>query len=223
MTQKYNQIVVLVHPLWDLLQKSLVITGNYNKPRSDLTISELKERDAFDFQLKHSLQAYGEEIIKHSKDPNTFFIMYLPESISLSQTKSDAARDRLLKRFSVFCKKQFKGRNIITFSPNFEIDFPESLKKRLNRELRLIVFGEYGNACVNGATAVLKKSLKKSNHEVYSKIVSEKTLFWEYNPLLKKGKLNLRVEPINTRRELDLYRTEKREKGKLPLRSKKLV
>lgn len=220
MTEKYTEILVLVHPVWDLLQKLHVIDEHYRKPRTELSQEQLKERERFDFQLKHTLQAYGEEILKRSKNPNTFFIMYFPKSRNLSESESLIARDKLIKRFVSFCEEKFKGRNIISSSSNFEIDFPRSLKTKFNKELKLVLFGEYGTACVNGANAVLKKYLERNNHEVNSRIITEKTLFWEHDPLLKKGKLNLRVEPLNTYRELKIYRQEKREKGKLPIKPK---
>lgn len=220
MTEKYNEIVVLVHPLWDLLKKQPVTDGYYNKPKSELSKRELKERELFDFQLKHTLQAYGEEILKHSKNPNTFFIMYLPKTAQLLDSETLIAREKILKKFVSFCEENFKGRNIISSSSNFEIDLPRSLKKNFNKELKLVLFGEYGTACVNGANAVLKEYFERNNHEVNSRIITDKTLFWVHDPLLKKGKLNLRVEPFNTYRELKLYRQEKREKGKLPIKPK---
>ncbi|MFA5746113.1 MAG: hypothetical protein WCX82_03970 [archaeon] len=247
MNPKYNEVVVLVHPLYDLLKsdfakRALKFKLNKSLPK-EYSIEYLilhNEAKAFNYQLKHTLQAYGEEIKKYVNKPKTLVVMYPPHPSNLEtyfkeqdsgDTREDLARrkkqfEALAGKFVNFSKTQLKERFVIdNISKASDIPrFPDTLVSNLDKNISLKLFGEYGDYCVIRWKTNLAADLEKKGFNVKSEIISEKTLYREESVLRRKGKLDLRVLPLSHGRlSTRTYRQDKREKGKLPLKPKKWV
>lgn len=242
MVQKYNEIIVLVHPLYDLINSEYVKSGEFLLTKDEILESrgryKMEDREKFNYQLKQSLQAYGEEIIKQAKNKNAFLILYVPKHTLIyaeyqryRERQASKLPKKLLKRFIDFCKTQFKGRCVISYKDTSKLDQPSSYKinlpKRFEKKLSLKFFGEYGDQCIDCARKFLSYDLKNKGHDIDYKLINDKCLYARsYIPKHEKqGKLNMRVESTVGAgySGLKAYREDKRKNGKLPPRPKKSI
>jgi hypothetical protein len=161
MDKKYNKIVMLVHPFFDLLLVKLAHFNDHDtRPDVDIPKSVSKP-------LAKLFREYGKAIIEHSKDPNVKFLLILPVDFS---PKRDIY-SKIVERFVKFAKEKFKDRIVVTdfdFYLKFERGiFPhKKFLKDLAKKLEIEVFGEYGDNCVKAWKSSLKTYLEHFKFEV---------------------------------------------------------
>lgn len=175
----YNNVVMLVHPLHDLLYFKMKIHEDLRK-NPDITEQELfriiNER-LKDPKIKHNynqtIKEYKEQIQKYKNTPNTLVVLYF-STANFGMHK--AAVDYLIKDFLKFSNATLKGRLITSYRKDTEdllLDLPI---KNLSSNIKLFAFGEYKDICVTNWLNKLALRLEETNHRTRSKIISSKTI-----------------------------------------------
>ncbi len=175
MTEKYENIVMLVHPLYDLLFNHM----NYLTKNGEITIDELNKavkkilnNPRVKHQLVTTIAEYKQEILKYKADPLTLVIIYLP---TVKETTLDYIFNNISKDFIPNFKKIFKERLVVSNRFVIDEDLSKIPLKKLSRNLKLIAFGEYKNICVTDYLNNLASQLEERGFKTRSKILSRKS------------------------------------------------
>lgn len=237
--QKYNEIVLLVHPLYDVFFKSDVKHLNYeiidqlNNPKN-------KDRKKKIEQIKKTLAIYGRELKKYEKKPNTLFVLINPsllreadilnnkyKNVDLGKVHSLVEKifveyKKKIHRFNLFGFKTLKNRFQTTnFDPEYgKKEFlPRSVLKNIDKEVSIVSFGEYigrknKNGCVNVWTKFAINHLKKEKINVSKKkLVDYNSLVLEL--LKSKNSMYPRVVSGSERRKFfGKHRKQRQKFGK---------
>lgn len=225
---KYNEIVLLVHPLHNVLYE---FVEKYDNPENPLSpeelIIKLKKDKRFNVQIKKSLAAYGKKLLEYKDKPNAVLIL-----IEILPTKplrhtNEWIYKVMLDRFTKFGKKHLNERFIITANnPIFdEIDsrlkeriVPKSILKRLEPKISVSSFGEYADKtnCVRTWTSYLLSELRKKKISIDKvDIIKEISLFRSFE---SGPNLNDRLDFGHSRRVAQ----NKKKKAKLMQRKLRL-
>jgi len=160
MSEKYSQMVILVHPLYDLRSK----------------LGERKiSKNGFKQQYKKSLAEYGKVLLNYKNAPKTLFVMVIPA------TRKEFYNEHL-ERFEKFAKKVLGDRFVKTdFAPyGSQLKFlPQNMYTKLNSEINILTYGEYAERCVKiWGEGYIPSNLKSHNIEVASvKILEESSVY----------------------------------------------
>jgi len=219
---KYNEMVVLVHPLYDLL---MVKSGVPKEIRTDheLTDAEvinklteqylnnLLKNEKNRFQLKHTLQAYGEEILKYKNKPETIVVIFLP--VSPHSKVMNSLFNAIGGRFIQFCKDTLENRLFI--EKNLNTFYSRKIIKKLNKNLTLRTFGEYKDICVKEYTESLETYLigydiNVKTKKIYEKALEKGQIHWNSTKSKESMSLDNRVIYKTGRAENKIARLEKR-------------
>jgi len=201
MEQKFNEIVLLVHPLYDLLCLKIRI-HEHIRENPEITPEEIREiirKKLKNAKIKHNynqtLKEYKEQIQKYKNKPNTLVILYF-STINYGMHK--VAIDYLIQDFVTFCNKTLKGRFIISYRRNTAdllLDLPI---KKLSNHIKLFSFGEYRDVCVTDWLNKMTTRLEETNHSTRSKILKNKCIVGKSN---KKGlDFNVNFRKVKRRR-----------------------
>jgi len=173
MPGKYENIVMLVHPLYDLIYNDINDLLSERKATSlNLFIKEALKDPKIKHQLVTTITEYRKELLKYQKDPATLLLIYLP---TVKNTDLDFIFKRVSRELIVDLKKIFKERLII--STRFSVDNPisEIPLKNLSKKVQLKAFGEYKNICVTDYLNNLASQLEERGFKTRSKILSRKS------------------------------------------------
>jgi len=173
MPGKYENIVMLVHPLYDLIYNDINDLLSERKATSlNLFIKEALKDPKIKHQLVTTITEYRKELLKYQKDPATLLLIYLP---TVKNTDLDFIFKRVSRELIVDLKKIFKERLII--STRFSVDNPisEIPLKTLSKKVQLKAFGEYKNICVTDYLNNLASQLEERGFKTRSKILSRKS------------------------------------------------
>jgi len=193
-TQKYNEIVMLVHPLYDEFRIGYFdfkLIANGNKSYDDLSPSKQEryklQKARFEARIKIKLGIYGETLLKYKNKPNTVILMFEPHQRGWGSFGIEELYDKYMVKFKEFCKKNFNQRFVISiyddnkinptnlFSENKIID--KKYMGNLSKEINLVAFGEYSNLCVFAWANKVKDKLESERYIVASKkILFDKSL-----------------------------------------------
>jgi len=193
--QKYNEIVMLVHPLYDVF-----FTHEFNYILRKTTIKDnrlvfdksllKKDVDLFKKQISVSLAVYRKTIKERDKG-NNFFIL---NELCVDKTFIDSIPERkdmydlVMRPLKEYIEKKFKNRFFVFYNQVSSAEALEEresnflkLKKKLASEIKLIGFGEYANKdrCVNQSMNYVSEKItkKESNLDKPIKIISKKKLY----------------------------------------------
>ena len=173
MPGKYENIVMLVHPLYDLIYNDI---NDLLSERKATNLNQFIKDALKDPKIKHQLVTtiteYRKELLKYQKDPATLLLIYLP---TVKNTDLDFIFKRVSRELIVDLKKIFKERLII--STRFSVDNPisETPLKNLSKKVQLKAFGEYKNICVTDYLNNLASQLEERGFKTRSKILSRKS------------------------------------------------
>lgn len=173
MPGKYENIVMLVHPLYDLIYNDI---NDLLSERKATNLNQFIKDALKDPKIKHQLVTtiteYRKELLKYQKDPATLLLIYLP---TVKNTDLDFIFKRVSRELIVDLKKIFKERLII--STRFSVDNPisEIPLKNLSKKVQLKAFGEYKNICVTDYLNNLASQLEERGFKTRSKILSRKS------------------------------------------------
>jgi hypothetical protein len=208
--QKYSEVVLLVHPLYNVLY-NLIENNTFIESVSSVEelFITLKKDKKLNVQLKKSLAAYGKKILEYKDKPNTVFILVeaLPTRPVLST--NEFVYKQMLDKFVAFGKKHLKERFVITSSNPIigEIDsrlrkklVPRSVLKKLKPSVSISAFGEYADKgnCVRTWSAFLVSILRANKIKINNiEIINEISLF---KKSFSGKKLNDRLDFGHSRR-----------------------
>lgn len=178
---KYNKVVMLVHPFYDL------IFSYYNYKKHDVRATsnitgESIFPDEYQRKFKLLLGAYGEALLEAGKDPKTCFIIVIPNFMAVLKEKYDKNLERMYSNITAkFFKRlnQFFGNRIYftnydksTYSKEL---ISQELLGMLEKWVSLESFGEFKDACVyDWRELYLKRELTKKGFEVYESRTNDK-------------------------------------------------
>ncbi|MFA5745535.1 MAG: hypothetical protein WCX82_02460 [archaeon] len=210
MTEKYNEIVMVVHPLYNLLLSNIpkeVVVASKTQMSSEeiLKYTNLILKDKKNkFKLKQTLQAYGEKILELSKKPNTLVVLYCPVP------KNSAARlvfDKIAGRFIEFCNIALKKRFIpMGYIP--EQEFSPQIYKKLSKNLKVVAFGDYAQKCRNEWLDYVSLNLDRRGYKVNSEVIDKLSTFVGHQDKEMRG-LDNRVNYRTGYQANKLYSKEK--------------
>ncbi|GEM_PF-7089487 len=203
---KFDEIVMLVHPLYDEfisalnpIDIDLIALGdrtkNFLKP-DELKLYKLKKAELL-ARIKVKFGVYGETLLKYKNKPNSLIVLFEPIHRTNSMVNWRARNiqevyDNYSKRFYDFCEKNFKGRFLVSsfangygkltdnlFSQNGDVD--QKYFNKLNKKVKIVGFGEFifesEDGCVNDLAKKVKIRLEEKDHIVISKdILANKSL-----------------------------------------------
>jgi hypothetical protein len=173
MPGKYENIVMLVHPLYDLIYNDINDLLSERKATSlNLFIKDALKDPKIKHQLITTITEYRKELLKYQKDPATLLLIYLP---TVKNTDLDFIFKRVSKELIVDLKKIFKERLII--STRFSVDnlISEIPLKNFSKKIQLKAFGEYKNICVTTYLDSLANQLEQRGFKTRSKILARKS------------------------------------------------
>lgn len=173
MTKKYENIVMLVHPLYDLIYNDINdLLSERKEINLDLFIKEALRDPKIKHQLVTTVTEYRKEILKYQKDPTTLVLIYLP---TVENTDLDSIFKNISKKLVVDLKKTFKERLIISRKLSVDNLISEIPLKILSKKLQLKAFGEYKNICVTTYLNTLADQLEQRGYKTRSKIIAQKS------------------------------------------------
>ena len=208
--QKYSEVVLLVHPLHNLLYKLFEKNSFEGKmPSAKDMLTTLREDKKFKVQFKKSLAAYGKKILEYKDKPNAVFILVeaLPTRPVLSE--NEFVYKQMLDKFVAFGKKHLEKRFVLTSANPIldEIDsrlkrklVPRSVLKKLKHDVSITSFGEYADKsnCVRTWSAFLVSVLRANKIKINNiEIINEISLF---KKSFSGKKLNDRLDFGHSRR-----------------------
>ncbi|HOZ35836.1 MAG TPA: hypothetical protein PLK55_02535 [archaeon] len=172
MTQKYTEIIQLVHPLFDTF-----FARDYGikfRTHQDLLNHINNNKDEL-IAINTTLKAYKRAInVIKEKRPTALFVMVLPaEEDKFSGKEPVAAYNKVIKQLIEHSKETLGERAVVTdFHPEYaghtEYIKP-ALYSKLNKDLKISSFGEYGNACVSAWLGYANEKLIKKGFNVKKK------------------------------------------------------
>lgn len=174
MSQKYNEIIQLVHPLFDsLLSKSYGIKFRTKEELMNHIINNKKELVA----ISTTLNTYKRAVdVINKKKPNALFVIVLPAAEEkFSGKETVAVYNHLVNNLIDYSKRILKNRVEITdFNPQYvghkQFINPKTYDK-LNKNINLYSFGEYSDACVTSWLNYSSENLFFKKINVVKKII----------------------------------------------------
>jgi hypothetical protein len=229
----FSELIVLVHPLYDLVfgenYEQSIIKNNFNP-----NIKKIKSKEKKSFsQLKKSLGIYG-DFLNRQTDENKLIIVYKPNlkrffsnSHKREYNKNIKIYDVLLNKFISYFKKKFSNRFYVSsFDPNepsSDLFLSKKLQNQLKSEININLLGEYYTkylsstyGCVPTWEQYLNKKLENIGVKVNeSKIISSKTLAFN-DPKFKEDGFRDKLIRGHERRKIQ----NKKKKDKLKINKK---
>ena len=179
METKYNEIVMLVHPLYDLIFLKMKIPKEIYI-HQDITNDELvkyTQKLLTNPKLKHQynqcILEYKEQLLKYKDKPNTLIILYSPVA---KDSKQKIVFDFLAKNLIQSCKNSLKERFILSYKHSSDDLLLDLHQEKLANNIKLVSFGEWENDCVTEWLNKLAKRLEETRHKIKSKILFKKSL-----------------------------------------------
>ncbi|GEM_PF-7077495 len=183
---KFDEIVMLVHPLFDIIgnEQNIFVLKKTNISNGKLIFSDQldkKEVELFKKQVSVSLAVYR-KTIKEYKAPNRFFLIVYPYR---KKDYSDI-RGFFNKQLVDYMKSELK--NQFKVYPEFSLGYVKSeldnVIPKLKPKVKIIAFGEWADGCVPGQIHALTKFLVDHNICVVdSKILVDRSI--KYNDFEK--------------------------------------
>jgi len=198
MNEKYSEINLLVHPLFDLISFIEI-----KSPKEDeLDLSLITKNKDFLQRYKKSLMVWGEVISKMK--PNSIFMLLEPTPVIKGNNRF--IYEELTHKFYKFAKEKLKDRFIVVSSKYMLFNFDKELISKLNNKIKIKAFGEYTKMCVNKESKELKKILKTfgkistieiiEGRSLYSHNELSKGLGKQFLPKTKKRKLQNKIKKL---------------------------
>jgi hypothetical protein len=172
MDKKYNEVVLLVHPLYRLLRniKRYQYINNNLKGIKKITakISQ-KLKGSFNRQYNNSISVYKKAVIETKKNKNSLFVVFEPKIPGFENSINQELYDIYIKNFYEFSKKALGNRFLsVSYDPlknNFDV-FDNRIYENLDKKIKIRAFGEYADkkrneGCVIEWTNLFKEELKK--------------------------------------------------------------
>ncbi len=202
MPKQYNQIKLLVHPLFN--------------PLYDYIMKKISKEECLKI-VKINLAQYGKAVLESARNPNTLFILVDPYLEDDLKPKSKVSKeqiaelksiyDKLIKRFKEFAREQLGDSFVDTnFLPQYQEEYlPERIYSKLGKQVDLEVFGEDGDVCVNHwSEGFLKPILEHKGVGVNLTKNNSRTSFHQFNQFefsYYKDNLNVRALSAKKSRE----------------------
>ncbi|MEI8364406.1 MAG: hypothetical protein WCF78_03035 [archaeon] len=227
MVEKYDTMVVLVHPLYLVFDMMIIphCIDKFNK----ISIDDYKKLNINDFAksivenilnpkknvkpelnkvnkiIKKEFGEYGKLIQKYKNDPKVCVCIVNQHIRTFDDFKQEAGEkyaqhfryntykqvhDILLERFNSHGKELLKDRFVTTtFSPGHDSNFlSQEYYSRLNKEVKIIGFGEYYNDCVKKwCEKYIPTKLYQNNIKVKEIQLLEKHSIRSYNNFIREG------------------------------------
>jgi hypothetical protein len=152
MPDKYNEIIQLVHPLFDIF-----LSHNYQSQfkTEEEFFKYLSSNKEELIKLNTLVKSYKKviSIIKTQK-PNALFVIINPlDSEILDGDIQSKAHKKAVNELMSYAKQELKDRfEYTSFDPglgNNNLFKKEEIYERLNRNLKVYSFGEYADACAS--------------------------------------------------------------------------
>jgi len=232
---EYNEIVALVHPIYDAIYTDKnyydLLKDGVN-PNTDAIINKTKKGKQLTIQIKKTLGIYGEFLNQQLSKKNTCVVIYLP-----SEHKADVPAKyvstifdmykfhiKTLKNFILHYKKKFGDRIYISnYSKSHESApfLSQKILDNLGKSVTLTLFGEYYNpqnernkGCVHSwGTDLVSKLAFQGVTVKHMKILTEKTLPFKSKEVFGFRKV---VLPANEKRALQNKEKKRKLKIKRP-------
>jgi thiamine kinase-like enzyme len=170
---KYNKIVMLVHPFFDLMLSYRKSFLSRNIHRDNIDDNSVFSEDYLR-KFKILLGAYGKALIEASKDPKACFIVVEPNFRSVLKSAYDPniesmyyrITSKFFSRLKLFFDNKIYFTNFFPDANTSEI-ISQDLLNKLETKVKLESFGEYTEFCVNNwRNKHLKKFLLKNGFVV---------------------------------------------------------
>jgi len=168
--QKYNEIVMLVHPLFHIDFDP--IAGKTDEQR--LKDVKFGSQSA----LKATLGVYGQVFQRYAENPNALLVVVEPNFAVWKRKRGPEFVERmteiykaLMKRFEIFFSNHpnFKARFVVTnYDPSFNPNefLPEEQIRKLDDIIKITSFGEFYGACTHAWADYFKTKLRDYNVNV---------------------------------------------------------
>jgi len=212
--QKYKQLVLLVHPLYDVFfpkggyiscfhENNSQFKKAINKEKfiDELYFKTVKEKDK---QIKTSLKIYGEQLKNYVTKPGTFIVFVHPVDSHFTEV-DELIYNKLMAKFLKYWKSNFKDRFFTaivskSYTKKVGVKGFKDLISKFNKNVNIVAFGVYGDACVTNVLKQFESEFLRNKHKIYRKSITIKAtvgkndfLFvkkgFKYKSLTKKEKL----------------------------------
>jgi len=124
MSEKYTEIVALVHPLYDVFY-TFIKSNNFfvkgKNPNVQDILKDTKNGKVLKAQIKKSLGIYGELLNSYINKKNACVVIYLPSDHEDYSNYRKSERNELKKTFEVYDKMLFR------FLKHYKIAFTNRL------------------------------------------------------------------------------------------------
>jgi len=210
---KFDEIVMLVHPLFDLIgrRQNISVLKKTNISNGKLIFDkdcDPKEVELFKKQISVSLAVYR-KTIKEYKAPNRFFLIVYPSPQKDFADIRSILNKQLIDYMNLELKNQFK------VYPEFSLGVVESelndVIPRLKSKVKIIAFGEWADGCVLAEMGQLNSILSKHQITVVdSKILVDRSI--KYNNFEKDFGKDFRDRIISKEQQKEKFRTFKSNK-----------
>ena len=189
MVEKYNKIYLLVHPFYDLIIMKGYHNQILGNLKENSVIQRIKIGDKSTINvLKKTTGVYGAQINKISKEEDAMLIIFEPQlreydaysmlmdferysKLKTEFNKTIELQKEVLSKFNGFIKNRLNNRVIFSnYSPNEGenpdfIPTPKFMNKsflsKLNKDVKILAFGEYRGLCVKTWGKAIKNRLQR--------------------------------------------------------------
>jgi hypothetical protein len=192
---KYNEIVMIVHPLFRLLRNIKKIEENNKQTKvSKKYITKIKHalKGSLQRQFNNSISVYKKTIIETKKSQKSKCVIFEPKIPDFEHIIDLKLYDLYMKDFYNFSKKALGERVLIVkFDRNSKTGtdvFDNRIYKDLEKNVKLKALGEYADknkkeGCVISWSELAEKELKKRGFKLISKKIEYTKSFSKINKL----------------------------------------
>jgi hypothetical protein len=172
--RKYDTLILLVHPLYNLLYD---LAG-----RTDIELKKVLYEKENRLILKLFLGVYGNEIKQYINKDNVCFCLLTPEVDKKRNERFEKLYfkdyNEILSKFITRGREWLGDRFIVSNYYTTNKLFNEETYKMFEKKIKVIGFGEYGEACVPIATKhFIPMELKDHGIKSESIILNDKSFF----------------------------------------------
>jgi len=192
---KYNEVVMLVHPLFRLLRNIKKIEEINNTPEGiSKYLRKFKEtlKGPLQRQFNNSISVYKKAIIQTKNNKQAKFVIFEPKIPGFENVIDSKLYDAYVKNFYAFSKKALGDRLlIVSYNKNSKTGtdvFDPRIYKDLEKNVKIKAFGEYADknkneGCVISWSELITTELTKRGFNLVSKKIEFTKSFSEINKL----------------------------------------
>jgi len=200
--QKFDEIVMLVHPLWSEFKSGgfdleLLAKGSKDlKLLNEIELNRFRlQKRLFDARVKIKFGVYGETLLRYKNKPSTVIVLFDLDSLVFLNKDVKNIYFKSLKRFTNFCTREFKDRFVISklndlnksakhkniFSDNEKLN--KKYMEKLSKNIKLVSFGEVTTGsigCIPQWTRMVANKLTDAKYKIVSKNTIAESSLGEY-------------------------------------------